>query len=340
MGKVVGFGDMLVRLSPPGYQRFLQAASFDVNYTGAEANVLVGLSNNGIDTEFVTRLPDNAISACAVSMLKRFSVGTSHIAYSGNRLGVFYCEKGASQRPSKIVYDRKYTAISEAKPTDFNWDNIFQGADWFHFTGITPALGEHLPQVVEEACQKAHAAGITISCDLNYRSALWSEEKAQSVMKNLMQYVDILIGNEEDACKVLGAVPGNTDVNSGKLDYSGYVSIAEQLINTYHFKKVAFSLRESISASDNNWSAMLFSDGKCFQSKKYSIHLIDRVGGGDSFAAGLIYGLMKAFDPQTVIEYATAAACLKQTMEMDFNLSTEDEIFRLMGGDSSGRIQR
>ncbi len=340
MGKVVGFGDFILRLSPPGYQRFLQAACFEVNYTGAEANVLVSLSLNGVDTEFVTRLPANAIADTAVLSLKRFSVGTKFIAHGGERIGTFYLERGASQRPSKVVYDRKHTSIAEAQRENFDWDAIFEGADWFHFTGITPALGEALPEIVEDACQAATSAGLRVSCDLNYRSALWSEEKAQSVMKKLVKYVDVLIGNEEDAAKMLGIVPENTNIAAGELDFSSYASIAEQLSKQYHIEKVAFTLRESISASENNWSALLYSGNTCYQSRKYNIHLVDRVGGGDSFSAGLIYALKKDWNPQSVIEYATAASCLKQTTEMDFNLSTEEEILNLMKGDKSGRIQR
>ncbi len=340
MGKVVGFGDFILRLSPPGYQRFLQATSFDVNYTGAEANVLVSLGLNGIETEFVSRLPSNAIADTAILSLKRFSVGTKFIARGGERIGTFYLERGASQRPSKVVYDRKHTAIAEAKRQDFDWKVIFYGADWFHFTGITPALGENLPEIVEDACIAAAAAGVKISCDLNYRATLWTEEKAQPVMKKLVQYVNVLIGNEEDAAKMLGIVPENTNVTAGELDFSSYASIAEQLSKQYHIEKVAFTLRESTSASENNWSALLYSDNNCYQSRKYRIQLVDRVGGGDSFSAGLVYALKKDWDPQTVIEYATAASCLKQTTEMDFNLSTEAEILNLAKGDKSGRIQR
>lgn len=341
MKRIVGFGDMLVSLSPPGYQRFIQASSMDVNYTGAEANVLVSLSYLGMDTEFVTRLPDNSMGECAVACMKKFGVDTNKIVYGGERIGVIYTEKGASQRPSKVLYDRKHTSIATAQPADFDWDKIFdENAGWFHFTGITAALSDSTAAICLEACKAAKARGITISCDLNYRKNLWSEEKAKFVMEKLVRYVDILVANEEDADKVLGIKASDTDVNTGKLSREGYIEVARQLCETYGVKNVGITLRRSISASDNAWSAMLFDGEKSYFSKEYMIHIVNRVGGGDSFTAGLIYALSNSYEPQNAIEFAAAASCLKHSIEMDFNLVSVDEVEKLAGGDGSGRVQR
>ncbi|MEM5780178.1 MAG: sugar kinase [Lawsonibacter sp.] len=340
MKKMVGFGDYMLRLNPAGYLRFLQADNFQANYTGAEANVCVSLSMMGMATEFVTRLPDHDIAAAGVAELRKFRVGTDHIAYGGERMGVFYAEKGASQRPSKIVYDRKYTSIATCADGDFDWDAIFAGATHFHMTGITPALSKTIPQVCIQVCQKAKELGLTVSCDLNYRKNLWTEEEAKACMTRIMPYIDVLVANEEDAEKVLGIKARDTDVTSGKLNREGYVDVADQICRTYGTKMVAVTLRRSISASDNEWSAMLYTGGQAYFSRSYLIHLVDRVGGGDSFTAGLLYGLMNEYGPQETIEYAAAASCLKQTMELDFNLSTADEVKRLVAGDGSGRVQR
>ena len=340
MKKIVGFGDFLVRLSPPGYLRFLQADHFDINYTGAEANVLVSLALMGERTEFVTRVPDNDIGRAAVRSLGKYGVGTGCVAYGGERMGVFYLEKGASQRPSKIVYDRKYTAIATAKIDDFDWDAILDGAGWFHITGITPALSPTMPEVCIEACRRAHEAGLTISCDLNYRKNMWTTAEAKATMERILPWVDVLIANEEDADKVLDIRAADTDIIAGKLNRQGYADVARQIIEKYGVKAVAVSLRRSISASDNEWGAMLYSGGEPHFSRTYPIHIVDRVGGGDSFAAGLIYGMLHGFDAQKTVEYATAASCLKQTIEMDFNLASVEEVTRLMEGDGSGRVQR
>ena len=340
MKKMVGFGDYMLRLNPAGYLRFIQANNFEINYTGAEANVCVSLSMMGMDTEFVTRLPDNDIAAAGVAELRKFNVGTSHIAYGGERMGVFYVEKGASQRPSKVVYDRKYSSIATCAYEDFDWDAIFAGASNFHMTGITPALSKTIPQVCIQACKKAKEMGLTISCDLNYRKNLWTEEEAKACITQIMPYIDVLVANEEDAEKMLGIKARDTNVTSGKLNREGYVDVAQQICQTYGTKMVAVTLRRSISASDNEWSAMLYTNGQAYFSTQYMIHLVDRVGGGDSFTAGLLYGIMNEYGHQETIEYAAAASCLKQTMEMDFNLSTADEVKRLVGGDSSGRVQR
>jgi len=338
--KMVGFGDFLLRLNPEGYLRFIQADRFVVNYTGAEANVCVSLAMMGVPAEFVTRLPYNAIADAGVAEMRKLHVATDHIAYGGERMGVFYAEKGASQRPSKIIYDRKNTAIADCRYEDFDWDAIFSGATHFHITGITPALSKTIPDVCLRACQKAREMGLTVSCDLNYRKNLWTEVEAKNCMTRLMPYIDVLVANEEDAEKVLGIKARDTDVTRGKINRESYVDVAEQICQTYGTKAVAVTLRRSITASDNEWSAMLYTGGKPYFSRKYMVHLVDRVGGGDSFTAGMLYGMMQDYGPQDVVEFAAAASCLKQTMELDFNLSTADEVKRLMSGDGSGRVQR
>lgn len=340
MKKMVGFGDYMLRLNPEGYLRFLQADRFVVNYTGAEANVCVSLAMMGMHAAFVTRLPENDIAAVGVAQLRKLGVDTRHIVYGGDRMGVFYVEKGASQRPSKVVYDRKYTSIATCSYEDFDWDAIFDGATHFHMTGITPALSKTIPEVCIQACRKAKELGLTVSCDLNYRKNLWTEAEAKACMTQLMPYIDVLTANEEDAEKVLGIRARDTDVTAGRLSREGYIDVAKQISAAYGTKMVAVTLRRSISASDNEWSAMLYTGGQAYFSKTYSIHLVDRVGGGDSFTAGLLYGLMNEYGPQETIEYAAAASCLKQTMELDFNLSTAEEVRRLAAGDGSGRVQR
>lgn len=339
--KILGFGDLLVSFSPPGYRRFIQASAMEVNYTGAEANVCVALSSLGERTEFVTRLPkNNAMADCAVACLRKYNVDTGKIVYGGERIGVIYTEKGASQRPSKVLYDRKYTAIATAKPEDFDWDAIFEGVGWFHFTGITAALSDSTAVCCLAACKAAKAKGITISCDLNYRKNLWTPEKAKSVMEELVRYVDVLIANEEDADMVLGIRAADTDVVSGKLSRAGYEAVARQLCQTYGIGRVGITLRKSISASDNLWSAMLYDGERSYFSREYPIHIVNRVGGGDSFTAGLIYALGNGYDAQGAVEFAAAASCLKHTIEEDFNLVTVDEVEKLANGDGSGRVQR
>ena len=341
MKKVVGFGDFLVSFSPQGYYRFLQASSMDLNYTGAEANVLVSLSMFGVPTEFITKLPKNPIAEAAVASLRKYRVGTDRIVYGGDRMGVIYTEKGAAQRPSKVVYDRKYTSIATAKRDDFNWAEIFgEETEWFHFTGITAALSDSAAEICEDACREARKRGITVSCDLNYRKKLWSEEKAKSVMEKLVTLVDVLIANEEDAEKVLGIKATNTDVTSGKLNHEGYINVADQICRKYGVKKVGITLRKSISASDNEWSVMLYDGSKAFFSKEYRIHIVNRVGGGDSFTGALIYSLMSGFDSQNAVEFAAAASCLKHSIEQDFNLVSVEEVKLLARGDGSGRVQR
>ena len=337
---VVGFGDLLVSLSPPGYYRLLQASQVGIFYTGAEANVCASLARFGMKTEFVTRLPRNDVADAALASLHKYGIGTSYIAWGGERIGVLYLEKGASQRPSKVIYDRRHTAICEAKPEDFDFAAIFSNAAWFHFTGITPALSESTPAVCLAACRAAKAHGLTVSCDLNYRSKLWSRERAGEVMRQLLPYVDVLIANEEDAAQVLGIRAGKSDVESGVLDRAGYVDVARQIREQFGISRVATTLRKSISASDNDWSALFCSDGTPYFSREYSIRIVNRVGGGDSFAAGLIYSLMQGYAPQDAVEFAAAASCLKHSIEDDFNIVTTEEVWDLVHGNGSGRVKR
>ena len=341
MKRVVGFGDFLLRLSPPGYRRFSQAQGFEAYYTGAEANVCASLAVMGEKASFVTRVPDNPIAETGLGELRRLKVDVSSVVRGGDRLGIYYCEKGASQRPSKVVYDRMHSGVTEARRGDFDWKAILKGAGFFHFTGITPALGAELPQICEDACRAAKKAGARISCDLNYRRNLWDTKTASRVMTRLLKYVDHLIANEEDAEKVLGIRADDSDVTGGKLSRDGYVGVAKRLMAEFpNLRTVAITLRRSVSASDNVWGAMAF-DGRnaCF-SRDYNVHIVDRVGGGDSFAAGLIYAIGHRFPLRKTIEFAAAASCLKHSIELDVNLSTVPEILQLMAGDGSGRVQR
>ena len=341
MSRVITFGEIMMRLNPPGYLRFLQTDTFEATYAGGEANVAVSLANYGNDAAFVSKVPEHEIGQNAVNALRRYGVDTSMMLRGGPRLGVYYCEKGASQRGSKVIYDRAGSSIALAKGQEFDWDRIFEGADWFHFTGITPALGGEMPQVCMDACKVAKANGLTISCDLNYRGKLWSREKAGEVMSQLMPYVDVCIANEEDAKDVFGIEAADTDINAGKLNREGYISVAKQLSERFGCKAVAITLRGSISASENNWSGMLYVNGEAFFARNYLIKLVDRVGGGDSFGGGLIHAMRKwPEEPQAQIEFAVAASCLKQTTEFDFNLASEKEVLALTGGNTSGRVQR
>lgn len=340
MGRVITFGEIMLRLLPDSYLRFVQADHYEALFGGAEANVAVSLANFGLDAAFVTKLPDHEIGQAAINSMRKFGVDTSLIIRGGDRVGIYFCEKGASQRPSKVIYDRAHSAISEAKKADFDWDSIFKGVEWFHFTGITPALSPEVAEITKEACKKAKEKGITISCDLNFRKKLWSRERACEVMGELCQYVDYCIANEEDAKDVFGIEADNTDINTGKLDRNGYISVAKKLTDRFSFKGVAITLRESISASDNRWSAMLYTNGEAYFSKKYEMRIIDRVGGGDSFGAGLIYGLLTGKDAQGAIEFAVAASCLKHSIEGDMNCVSVNEVEALAGGNASGRVQR
>ncbi|NLY88231.1 MAG: sugar kinase [Firmicutes bacterium] len=338
--KVVTFGEIMLRLSPPGYQRFVQANSFDVVYGGGEANVAISLANYGLDAYFVSKIPKHEIGQSAVDHLRRYGVHTDYIVRGGDRLGIYFLEVGASQRPSKVVYDRANSAISQVKAGELDWDRILDSADWFHFTGITPALGDGVAAATLEAVQAAKAKGVKVSADLNYRKKLWTPEKANQVMSKLMEYVDVAIGNEEDAEKVFGIKAGSTDVTSGQIDQEGYRQVAKKLVERFGFEKVAITLRESISASDNNWSAMLYDGREFYHSRAYKIHIVDRVGGGDSFGGGLIYSLLTGKTPQDALEFAVAASALKHSIFGDFNLVTAAEVETLAGGDASGRVQR
>ena len=340
MKKVITFGELMLRLAPENYLRFVQSEKYEATFGGAEANVAVSLANYGVDASFVSKLPTHEIGQSAVNSLRKFGVNTDKIVRGGERVGIYYCEKGASQRPSKVIYDRAYSSISMAKKEDFDWDKIFDGADWFHFTGITPALSDEVAEICKIACKKAKEKGITISCDLNFRKKLWSKEKAGKVMGELCEYIDYCIANEEDAKDVFGIEADNTDIYGGKLNREGYISVAEKLTARFGFNGVAITLRESKSANDNDWSGMLYTGGNAYFSKKYSMHIVDRVGGGDSFGAGLIYSLLSDFDGQSTIEFAVAASCLKHSIEGDYNLVSVAEVKNLAGGDASGRVQR
>ncbi len=340
--KVITFGEIMLRLGPVGFQRFQQAKHFEVVYGGAESNASVSLSNYGLDSAFVSLIPANPIGDSAINCLRSFGIDTSKIVRKGERLGIYFYEKGVSMRPSKVVYDRAGSAIANIKSGDIDWDAVFEGVSWFHFTGITPALSANAAQSCLEACKIAKKHGVTISCDLNYRKNLWSREEAGKIMGEIVPFVDVLIANEEDAADVFDIHAQATDIYAGKLNVEGYRSVAQQLIERFGCKQVAITLRESISASDNNWSGMLY-DGQTSQmyvSKKYSIRLVDRLGGGDSFGSGLIYALVSGFEPQEAVEFAVAASALKQTIEGDVNMVSVAEVKSLMGGNASGRVQR
>ena len=338
--RIVCFGEIMLRLAPEGYYRFFQNDRMQATFGGGEANVAVSLANYGMDASYVTKLPSHAIGQAAINSLRALGVDTKDIVRGGERVGIYYLEKGASQRGSVCIYDRAYSAIQLAKREDFDWDKIFDGADWFHFTGITPAIGGDLVNICLDACKAAKAKGVKISCDLNYRGKLWTRAEARAAMTELCKYVDVCISNEEDAKDVFGIEAENTDIYGGKLDKEGYKSVAKQLKDTFGFEKVAITLRSSISASDNDWAGMLY-DGEnyCF-SKEYHLHIVDRVGGGDSFGGGLIYALLSGKDTQSAIEFAVAASALKHSIEGDYNRVGVSEVEKLAGGDGSGRVQR
>ena len=340
MGKFITFGEIMLRLAPVGFERFLQSKEFGAVYGGGEANVAVSLANYGKDAYFVTKLPKHEIGQSAVNELRRYGVNTDMIVRAGDRVGIYFCEKGASQRPSKVIYDRAHSAIAEAKREDFNWKEIFADAEWFHFTGITPALSDECAAITLDAVKAAKEAGVTVIVDLNFRKKLWSSEKAGKVMGEIVQYCDVVIANEEDAEMVFGIKAEETDITSGSLSNEGYKNVAKTLVERFGLKYVAITLRESFSASDNGWSAMLYDGTEFYSSKKYKMHIVDRVGGGDSFGAGLIYGLTSGLSNGDSLEYAVAASCLKHSVEGDFNLVSVEEVETLMNGDASGRVQR
>jgi len=336
----VFFGELLLRLGTQRHERFIQARNFEVAYTGAEANAAVALSNFGLEAYVVSAVPQNEIGDACINFIRQFGVNTDYVVRRGSRLGLFYLETGASQRPSKVIYDRGASAITELQRGELDWEGIFSGKDWFHFSGTAPALAPNMPAVVAEACASAKKHGLTVSCDINYRRKLWSPERAKEVMTGLMADVDVLIGNEEDAEIVFGIKASEVDVTSGKIDHRKYESVARQLVTAFDLKLAAITLRESLSASDNNWSAMLFDGKGAHFSRIYPIRVVDRVGTGDSFTGGLIYGLLSGFSASQALEFAAAASCLKHTIHGDFNLVSLPEVEHLLGGDASGRVQR
>ncbi len=340
MAKVVTFGELMLRLAPNGYYRFFQNDQMQATFGGGEANVAVSVANYGLDSMYITKLPKHAIGQAAVDSLRYFGVDTSKIVRGGDRVGIYYLEKGASQRGSVCIYDRAHSAIAEAVPEDFDWEDIFRDADWFHFTGITPALGGNMVEICKQACIAAKKCGIKISCDLNYRGKLWTRAEARQAMTELCQYVDVCISNEEDAKDVFGIEAENTDIYGGKLNHEGYQSVAKQLKDKFGFEYVAITLRTSISASDNDWAGMLYDGTDCYFSKSYHLHIVDRVGGGDSFGGGLIYSLLTGKLPQQAIEFAVAASAFKHSVEGDYNRVSVSEVEKLAGGDGSGRVQR
>jgi 2-dehydro-3-deoxygluconokinase len=340
--KVVTFGEIMLRLSPPGFERFLQSPAFCATFGGGEANVAVSLAQFGLDSYYVTRLPRHEIGEAAVRALRAEGVKTDFIVRGGDRIGIYFVEAGASQRASNVIYDRARSAVSEMEPGTIDWARVFHGAAWFHVTGITPALGEKGTANTREALEAAAKAGVKVSVDLNFRKKLWTEAQAQQVMRPLMKHVDVVIANEEDMQSVLGLDVPNTDVTSGRLNLDGYRAVAERLSKEFGPSLVAITLRESISASDNGWSAALWNNTtrQFVHSQRYDVRLVDRVGGGDSFAAGLIYGLITGRDPEASLRFAVAASALKQTIPGDFNRVSVAEVDRLAKGDASGRVQR
>lgn len=343
MKRIVTLGEIMLRLAPQGYTRFVQANGFAASYGGGEANVAVSLANFGCDAAFVTKLPGNDIGQAAVNALRCFGVDTQHIVRDGERVGIYFLEKGANQRASKVIYDRTNSAIAAAKAEEFDWNAIFDGADWFHFTGITPAISPAAAALCLTAAKAAREKGITVSCDLNYRKNLWTRAQAGETMATLMPYVNLCIANEEDAADVFGIHAPATDITAGQLNRDGYIGVARQLAERFGFTHVAITLRESHSASHNDWGGLLY-DVKAQKphfSKKYAIrNIVDRVGGGDSFGAGLIYALLNGYTAPDALEFAVAASCLKHSVEGDFNMVSVAEVQALAGGDASGRVQR
>ncbi|MBO7568975.1 MAG: sugar kinase [Bacteroidaceae bacterium] len=340
MAKIVTMGEIMLRLSPKGNYRFVQAEQFNIIPGGGEANVGISLANFGHESVFVSKLPKHEIGQIAVNALRKFGVNTEFIARGGNRIGLYYAETGASMRPSKVIYDRANSAIAEAQPEDFDFDKIFEGADWFHWSGITPAISDASAECLRQACIVAKKHGVTISCDLNFRKKLWTSEKAISIMRPLMQYVDVCIGNEEDAELCLGFKP-DADVEAGVTDAAGYEGIFKAMAKEFGFKYVVSTLRESFSATHNGWKALIYDGKEFYQSKRYDISpIIDRVGGGDSFSGGLIHGLLTKPTQGEALEFAVAASALKHTIPGDFNHVSIEEVEALAGGNANGRVQR
>ena len=340
MSKIVTLGEIMLRLSPDGNDRFIQTDHFRIIPGGGEANVAVSLANYGHEAYFVTKLPSHEIGQIAVNALRRYGVDTRYIVRGGDRVGLYYAETGASMRPSKVIYDRAHSAIAEADASEFDFDAIMEGAQWFHWSGITPAISDKAAEITKKACEAAKRHGVTVSVDLNFRKKLWTSEKAISIMRPLMQYVDVCIGNEEDALLCLGFKP-DPDVEGGKTDAAGYHKIFEQMAATFGFKYVVSTLRESYSATHNGWKALIYNGKEFYESRHYDIDpIIDRVGGGDSFAGGLIHGLLTKSTQGEALEFAVAASALKHTINGDFNLVSEKEVESLAAGNANGRVQR
>lgn len=338
--KIVTLGEIMLRLATPNFKRFVQADTLDVTYGGGEANVAVSLCNYGLNGVFVSKVPTNSIGQSAINHLRRYGVDTQFISRGGERLGIYFLETGASMRASQVVYDRAGASIADADIAEFDFDQIFDGAAWFHTTGITPALSDKAAALTEAALKIAKAKGITTSIDLNFRKKLWSKDKAREVMSRLCQYVDVCIGNEEDADTSLGFKAKNTDVTKGQLNIAGYEDVFKQMKEKFGFKLIASSLRESHSASDNGWSALVYDGVEFYHTKEYNVRIIDRVGSGDSFASGLIYGLVTNMPMPEAAEFGVAASALKHTIPGDFNHSTLEEVRDLIEGGGSGRVQR
>jgi 2-dehydro-3-deoxygluconokinase len=338
--QAVCFGELLMRLGTKRFERFVQAREFEIGYTGAEANAAVSLANYGMEAYVVSAVPDTEIGQACLNHIRQFGVNTDFVLRSGKRLGTFYLETGVSQRPSKVIYDRAASSITELQPGQIDWDTVFAGKHWLHWSGTAPALSDSMAAVTAEACAAAKRHGLTVSCDLNYRRKLWSPDKARQTMTRLMQHVDVLIGNEEDTALVLGVAPKDVNVHSGSLDVDRYREVAGILHQRFGFKYVATTLRESASASENGWSCLLSDGRQCYLSRAYKIWIVDRVGGGDSFSGALIYGLLSGLNAQETIEFAAAASCLKHSIHGDLNLVSRAEVLSLAGGEASGRIQR
>lgn len=347
MKKVVTFGELMLRLMPEGHHRFVQVNNFNAEFGGAEANVAVSLAQFGFDSNYVTRLPENEIGQSALNSIRRFGVNTDFVARGGDRLGIYFLEKGASQRGSFCIYDRKNSAFAESSDTDYDFKKIFSGAEWFHITGVTPALSKKTADLTLKACALAKKMGLTVSCDLNYRSKLWTKAQAKKTMTEIAKYVDVCIANEEDALNVFGIKTQKTNVDSGIIDRDAFVKTAETLSKKFGFKKVAITLRQSINADNNNWSALLYDGKTAVFSRVYSIHIVERVGSGDAFAAGLIAALIRQKEnnpefktSEQVVEFASAASCLKHSIEGDFNCVSEEEVLNLVHSDGTGRVIR
>lgn len=341
--KVITFGEVMLRLTTPGFSRFGQQNQFDINFGGGEANVAVSAANYGLNSIFVSRLPENDIANACIRELNGLGVNTKNVLKGGERMGIYFVEKGAVARASKVIYDRAFSSFSTIEPGVINWKEILKDASWFHWSGISPAVSENAAQVCLEGIKTANDMGVTVSCDLNYRKKLWNYgKKATDVMPELTAGCDYVMGNEEDAEMCLGIKPANTDITKGEIDADAYIGVSQEIMNQFpRVKKVITTLRESVSASHNNWSGVIWDGEKLLKSKTYKItHIVDRVGGGDSFMGGLVYGLTQLDNDQDALEYAVAASALKHTIEGDYNRVTIEEVKKLMGGDASGRVSR